>query len=305
MSEVSFTALAARHALSGRAQGHSPATLVWYQMHLRTYDQWRIGAALPDVIPTDEMLERFIADEQSRQLSPSTVNGRFRALRAVLRYGEARKLITRDQNPTHTVRAPRIPRLRPRHATLEDLKMLLASIHGESWVDHRDRLILQLLYFSGLRVGELCGLHVEDIDLQRKEVFVRRGKGSKPRMVPINPELRPTLLSYLFSRPSTSTHLLLGTVPNREECSGPLKTTGIRQILRRRCLRAGIEHLSPHTWRHGFAIFLRNNGTDLSDIAAAMGHTTTQVTQLYYAFTLAPAVHKAYDRALERMRSGE
>jgi integrase len=124
-------------------------------------------------------------------------------------------------------------------------------------------------------------------------------------MVPITPDLRPTFLSYLFTRPSTSDHLLLGTVPNRDESSGPLKTTGIRQILRRRCKRAGIEHLSPHTWRHGFAIFLRNNGTDLSDIAAAMGHTTTQVTQLYYAFTLAPAVHKAYDRALERMKDEE
>jgi len=301
MSEVSFTGLAERHALSGRAQGHSPATLVWYSAHLRMFDDWRKVQGMPDTIPTEEAIETFIAAQFARGLSASTVLGRFRALRAVLRFAESRKLITREENPIHGVKPPRVPKKRPRHVEHKDLTALLGAIRGNTWLDHRDRLILQLLYFSGLRLGEVCGLQIGDVDLTRKEVFVRRGKGAKPRTVPIAPDLGADYIAYVYSRPSTAPHLLLAVSGNLDRAGGPLKPAGLRMMVRRRCKAAGIPQFGPHSFRHGFAMFLRNNGTDLSDIAAAMGHTTTQVTQMYYAFTLAPAVHKAYNRALDRL----
>ena len=304
MSEVCFSALVARHALSNRAAGHSASTLAWYAGHFRDYETWRIAAGLPDTLPGDETIERYIAHQRQRNLSPSTVLARFRALRAVLLFAEARNLISRAENPMHTVRPPKIPRQRPRHTSTQEMQRLLNSIHGERWLDHRDRLIIHLLFFSGLRLGEICGLKVADVDLRRREVFVRKGKGAKQRTVPIPPALQPVLLAYLYTRPSAHPHLLLSSC-GQESVKGPLQPAGLRQVLRRRCESAGIDHLSAHKWRHGFAMWLRNQGTDLSDIAAAMGHSTTQVTQLYYAFTLAPAVHKAYSRALERLKSEE
>jgi len=169
------------------------------------------------------------------------------------------------------------------------------------WLDHRDALILCLLFYSGLRLGEVCALQVADLDLARMEVFVKRGKGAKPRTVPLAQEVRQPLLDYLYTRPGAGQHLLLASTPQGNS-SGPFSSEGLRMMLRRRCHQAGTEVYSAHKFRHGFAMWLRNHGTDLSDIAAAMGHTTTQVTQLYYAHTLPPAVHKAYNAAIERMR---
>jgi integrase len=148
----------------------------------------------------------------------------------------------------------------------------------------------------------LCALQVADLDLQRMEVWVRKGKGSKPRTVPIAQEMRQPLLDYLYSRPSHSRHLLLASTSGLN-AAGPFTSEGVRMMIKRRCDQAGLPMLSAHKFRHGFAMWLREQGADLSDIAAVMGHTSTQVTQMYYAYTLAPTARKAYDKALEKMRA--
>ena len=302
MPEVRFTALVARHELKSRARGHSPKTLAWYAGHLRDYEQWRISTGRPDEVPSEETIDEYVAYQRGRNLSDSTVLARYRAIRAVLLFAESRRLITREQNPTHDIKPPEIPRYRPRHVTPDEWRILYDSVIGDRWTDHRDRLIMYLLFFSGLRLGEICALEVTDINLARREVWVRRGKGAKQRMVPITPDIHPIFLAYLYARPSTAPELLLASIGHAYKAGGPLKPAGLRQVLRRRCDAAGTEQLSAHKWRHGFAMWLRNQGTDLSDIATAMGHSTTQVTEKYYAFTLPPAVHKAYSRALDRLK---
>lgn len=301
-TSLRFTDLAAAHQVSVVAAGLSPATVTWYASQLRIFEHWRTESGHPDLVPTISVLEHFIAWQQHQKLRPRTVHARYRAIAAVLNFGERRRLISRDENPVHWVRPPRIPRERPRHVEYADLHRLLDAIPGERWIDHRNRLILNLLFFSGLRLGELCALQVADIDLERLEVFVRRGKGAKPRMVPCAPHVRPVLLTYLFSRPSSAKDLFLASRGPLAAAGTRLTPEGVRTMLKLLCRMAGLPNFSPHSFRHGFAMFLRNNGADLSDIAAAMGHTTTQVTQMYYAFTLAPAVRTAYNAALKRLQ---
>ena len=300
--QYSLSAVVRFHTTSITAAGLAPATITWYASQLRVYEDWRRDNGWPDVLPSEQMLEEYIAAQQRLGLRPRTVHARYRALQALLNFAEQRRMLDIEENPVHFVHPPRIPRERPVHVTLADFRRIDAAVQkGASWLDHRDRVVFHVLYFAGLRLGEVCALQVADLDMQKMQVWVRKGKGSKPRTVPIASDVRQPLLEYLYERPSHSRHLLLSSTTGMH-ASGPLTSEGLRMMLKRRCAQAGLPMLSAHKWRHGFAMWLREQGADLSDIAAVMGHTTTQVTQMYYAFTLAPTARKAYDRALARLR---
>jgi integrase len=301
MPVTCFTEVARLHTASILAAGLSPKTSDWYAQQFSHFDRWRIEKQLDDVIPSTAIFEEYLGFQRAKGLRPATVNAHYRALAAIINFAIQRNMHPRTENPMELMRPPRIPRERPPHVTPRDMKALLAACYTADWLDHRDQLILCLLFYSGLRLGEVCGLAVSDLDLSRMEVFVRRGKGAKPRTVPMAQEVRQPLLDYLYTRPSVSEHLLLSSTAQGES-RGAFTGEGVRMMLRRRCQQAGIDSLSAHKFRHGFALWLRNNGADLSDIAAAMGHTTTQVTQLYYAYTLPPAVHKAYNAAIAKLR---
>lgn len=298
---ITFSNLVELHKVSMKASRRSPATIIWYEGNLKVFTGWCAANDIADAIPSPETLDKYIAFQHAQGLRPATVHARFRSVAAVLNFAEKRRIITRDENPISIVGRPRLPRERPRYVTPQVFDSLMRAIVGDSWTDHRDRLILQVLFFSGLRIGELVALQVDDIDLKKGEIFVRRGKGAKARMVPAHPELGKYMLPYLYTRPSTSSVLFLSASGANRKAKDALTSEGLRSMLKRRCKEAGIESWNAHAFRHGWAMWMRNAGADLSDIAAAMGHTTTQVTQMYYAFTLAPTVHKAYDKALGRM----
>ena len=300
----SFSAVVRMHRDSSLARGLSSATVRWYDAQLGAFDQWRRENGFPDVLPDAATIEQFIAAEHARGLRPRSVHARYRALGAILNFAQRRRMLDQGDNPLAVMEAPRIPRERPRHVDLDVMRRLLNAAGGDSWLDQRDRLIFLLLFYCGLRVGELVALRVADIDVAKGELFVRRGKGAKPRMVPLAPDVRRALVPYIYARPSTSEWLLVaGTA--RMKAGKTLTSDGVRSMLRRRCEQAGIESWNAHAFRHGCAMFLRNTGTDLSDIAAILGHTTTQVTQMYYAFTLAPTVRRAYFAALDRLKEEE
>jgi integrase len=302
--QYSLSEVARLHLVSINAAGLSVKTSDWYAQQFSHFDRWRIEKQLPDVVPTAAQFEEYLGFQRAKGLRPATVNAHYRALATIINFAIQRGMHPRTDNPMELMRPPRIPRERPQHVTPRDMRALLSACNMADWLDHRDQLILCLLFYSGLRLGEVCALAVSDLDLARMEVFVRRGKGAKPRTVPMAQEVRQPLLDYLYTRPAFTPHLLLASTAQGES-RGPLTSEGLRMMLRRRCDQAGIEPLSAHKFRHGFAMWLRNNGTDLSDIAAAMGHTTTQVTQLYYAHTLPPAVHKAYNAAIAKLRESD
>lgn len=304
MSQCSFCEVARLHAAAITAAGLSLKTIDWYGQQFLQYDRWRIQQGHPDIIPSAEVFEEYLSHERRRGLRPATVNALYRSLATIINFAIQRRMLDRASNPLEYMRPPRIPKERPPYVLPADMRALLNACSGYDWLDNRDATILCLLFYSGLRLGEVCALEIADIDLARMEVFVQRGKGAKPRTVPLAQEVRQPLLDYLYTRPGAGQHLLLSATAQGNS-KGPLTPEGLRMMLRRRCTQAGTPVYSAHKFRHGFAMWLRNNGTDLSDIAAAMGHTTTQVTQLYYAHTLPPTVHKAYNAALERLREGE
>lgn len=274
-----------------RSKRRAAKTLSWYAEQFEAFRRWRgADGALPDL----EEIERFLADCHDAGLSPSTVHARYRALKALFRFLEKRRKV--DANPIALLDPPSVPRTVRPYVTLAELRQLLATC-GDDWIGQRDRLILLLLFFSGLRLGEVAALRVGDLDAADLTVMVQRGKGDKARIVPMSPEVKPALTAYLFQRPRHDDALWLAS-DGYGGATGILKPEGIRQMIFRRCQRAGLPRLNPHRFRHGFAMWMLNSGARLTTVSAAMGHSDPAITSQVYAHTTVTTVRREYDAAL-------
>lgn len=298
---LTFSDAAALYHQHLRAKRRAPTTLTWYTEQFAAYTRWRTANNLPDALPTADDIDSFLSAETG---SPATVHARYRALRALCNWLQKRKKITADDNPFTLLDpddAPAVPQTIRRHATAADVRRLLDSIQPITWLDHRDRLIILILYYSGLRRAELCRLKVGDIDTTKGEITVLHGKGDKARVVPCIDDVRTALAAYLYSRPQHTEHLLLAS-DGYEGVKGHLAPEGVRQMLIRRCAQAGIAYLNPHAFRHGFAMWLLNAGARLTTVSTAMGHSDPHITHKVYAHTTAQTVRAEYEDALRRVR---
>ncbi len=190
-----------------------------------------------------------------------------------------------DRDPARDVSQPKRPRRLPRPLPVDDVTRLLETPDPATAAGSRDRAILELLYGSGLRISELVGLDVDDIDLEEGTVRVL-GKGGKERSVPLGRYAREAVGSYLTrSRPE------LASVGSRGALF--LNQRGGR-ITRQSCSRslagyvrlAGIErHVSLHTLRHSFATHLLEGGADVRVVQELLGHASVATTQVYTLVT--------------------
>jgi len=157
---------------------------------------------------------------------------------------------------------------------------LVTAPSGDDPVPLRDRLVLELLYATGIRVSELCGLDVDDVDRVRRVVRVL-GKGAKERSVPYGQPAEQALDAWLRSgRPALATPdsgpaLLLGAKGRR------LQPTTARTVVARYAAEAGLPHVSPHGLRHSAATHLLEGGADLRSVQELLGHASLSSTQIY------------------------
>jgi site-specific recombinase XerD len=297
MEVQQYRRLLTRFLTAKQAGNRSPRTISWYDEQISHFLLWLEDKDLDDGIPL--LVDRFLSEERARGLSPSTVSARFRALAAWLNWSAKRKLI--DNSPMAEMERPRVPRTVAPYVTVEECNRLMADIAGADWNDCRDRLIVLLLFYSGLRCGELVALNVDDIDRQAGTVRVLHGKGMKARVVPIHGGVPRALAEYIYARPVYGGAELLVSSDGYGGIRGPLTTEGVRQMLIRRCKVAGLRYMRPHLWRHGAAMWLLNNGVTLSGVSALLGHSSTVVTETVYARWRPEALQREYNEALARV----
>ncbi|HEX6870575.1 MAG TPA: tyrosine recombinase XerC [Micromonosporaceae bacterium] len=162
----------------------------------------------------------------------------------------------------------------------------------------RDLAVLELLYASGIRVSELCGLDVDDVDLSRRVIKVL-GKGARQRMVPIGAPAQRAVLAWLdrgrprLAGPASGSALLLGARGAR------LNPTTVRQVVTAWGHAAGLGHLSPHALRHTAATHLLEGGADLRSVQDLLGHASLASTQLY-THVAKERLRRVYDQAHPR-----
>ncbi len=166
---------------------------------------------------------------------------------------------------------------KPQHLELAEVRALIEACPRKTSRDRQERLVVLLLYGCGFRNAELRALDVEDIDLQRQEIFVRFGKGERERRVPVPGGVWSELLVYLAERRARRGALFRTTQKHRR-----IAALHVCDIVRRAGIRAGIANpVFPKTLRHTFATHLIDRGVDIGVIASLMGHRSPQETGVY------------------------
>jgi integrase/recombinase XerC len=233
----------------------------------------------------------FVAGQIREGRERSTAGRRLAAIRSFMKYLHKEGYL--KANPAKLVSTPKRQKLLPKFLTVDDAFLLVEQPRGIGFVKARDRAILELFYSSGLRVSEVAGLNVEDVNTKEGLVKVR-GKGKKERIVPVGSKAVDAIKSYLVEK------LLLrrrdrAMFLNRRGTR--LSDRGIRRIVVKYAKMAGIGgDIGPHTMRHTFASHLLQGGADLRVIQELLGHSSLSTTQKYTHLDIAHLMD-IYDKA--------
>jgi site-specific recombinase XerD len=261
-----------------RRQEVAPKTVSSYATDLRAVARWFTATtgeafAAAAVTPTDLRDYRAHLRTVERR-APATVNRRLAALRRFFTWAKATGRV-RDV-PTEGVKGiPSTPRT-PKSLAKRDLDRLLRAAEQDG--DKRNLAILLTLRHTGLRVAELCNLHLADLAISERKgsVMVRSGKGNKDRVVPLNNDVRQALSAYLAVRPAIADDRVF--IGQRGE---PLQTDAVQLIVRKYARRAGLAGVTPHILRHSFGKGLLDAGTDLVTVSRLLGHERLETTAIY------------------------
>jgi integrase/recombinase XerC len=279
-----------------KRENTSPHTVRSYDADLRQFAAHvteRRGGPPPLAGLDTLALRDWLADLYRRRLSPVSTRRKLAALRSFFRFLQREGLI--EVNVARLLRTPKIPKTLPRVMTAEQVNALLDQIAaGKLPRPHpeRDLAIFELLYGCGLRISELTGLNLEDIDASERWLRVR-GKGRKERQVPFGGKAAAALEKYLAVRPVRPGQRAL--LLNHR--GGRLSDRGARAIVKLYALLLTADaSLHPHSFRHAFATHLLSDGADLRAIQELLGHARLSTTQKYTQVSLTDLM-AVYDRA--------
>lgn len=281
---------------SKTASNRSAGTLTWYRNMFDAYLDWTEASGYSDSDLTDyDTLIEYLAASAEQGLKEATVLGRYRGLRALFRWMERRGKLVGEINPFDMIDAPTTTSKLPKAISYREMERLCLSIRGDAWREQRDRLIIQTLFFTGVRVGELCRINLADVDLDRRMMRVLRYKTHIEGFVPFPGSLATELEHWITKvRPDGETTALFVS-EGQGKPIGPLLRSGVREMLRRRCLAAGMKIYWPHCFRHGCAVAIIQRGGDVSLVQRVLGHTDTRTSMIYLRFDT-DHIKELYDR---------
>lgn len=271
----------------------SPHTLKSYRTDLEDFSRFLGAADDPRALRGVDVrgVRAYLAALHTRGLDPVSVARKLAALRSWFRFLVRRGVL--DGNPARQVRGPRLPHKLVSFLPIDETVALMDVQPTRR--SARDAAIVELLYASGLRVSELVGLDLRDVDGPEMTVRVL-GKGRKERIVPFGEAAGRALRDYLTERGGAPGALFL----NRR--GGRLTVRSIHTVVCRRARAAGItRRVSPHTLRHTFATHLLDSGADLRMIQELLGHGRLSTTQRY-THVGSEQLMRVYDAAHPRAR---
>jgi integrase/recombinase XerD len=271
-------------------RGLAKNTLDAYGRDLVRYSGYLEDAGVGDATSADERtVAGFIGSLAGREYAvgkryrPSSVARALAAVRMfhlfLLREGDT------SDNPSEGVVRPKVPRTLPRPLSLPEVEAILAAPGEADPAGIRDRAILETLYGAGLRISELVGMDVDEVDLDEGSVRVM-GKGSKERIVPLGRFAVAALEGYFTRARPTLAGSRSGAALFLNQRGGRLTRQGATRVLKGAAARAGItKRVTPHTLRHSFATHLLEGGADVRVVQELLGHATLATTQIYTLVT--------------------
>jgi len=277
--------------LSLRAGNKSPKTVKGYTDSTRIFREYLARVGMPTQVDriNREHIESFMADQLERW-KPTTARVRYADVRQFFKWCVEDGEIT--VSPMANVKPPHVPDVPVPVVGDDDLRKLLKSCEGKTFEQRRDTAVLRVLIDCGVRLAEVTGLRLIDVDFELQVILVV-GKGSRPRAVPFGAKTAQAIERYLRLR---SRHALASSPGLWIGVKGQLTDSGIARILRRRCADAGIERLHPHQLRHTAAHQWLAAGGNEGDAMRLFGWRSRQMLNRYGASAADERAREAYRR---------
>ncbi len=266
-----------RYIRHHRAQNSSDKTIKYHrdsiERSLMSFLAGRGHSLNVEDLTLDDVQD-WIDDQRERGLAQKTIRTRVVSVKAFTRWLVEEEWLDRD--PLRKLKLPRVDDVAKDTLDPDEVDRLLKACDRGTLLGVRDFAIVLLLYSTGLRASELANLGVADLDWERGQILVRKGKGGKFRVLPMGPKVEKALDRYLSHRDRQEhAHLFL----NRH--GQPLPYRGLVSVLTRLERKTGV-HANPHKWRHSSAVQYLRAGGKVEALKAMLGHTTLQMT-LHYA----------------------
>ncbi len=291
----------------GVEKGRSANTLAAYRRDLAAYSEFLIGRQLTPAAVTEGVVEDYLAFLRAAGRAPASVARALVSVRSLHRFLEDEGHLS--SNPAGEVQRPKVPAGLPKALSEAEILALLGAATGDDPLARRDRAILEVLYGCGLRVSELVGLSLADLDLG-SGLLRAFGKGAKERVVPVGrlacealqgwlaPRGRAALVPERWTRRGDAEAVFLNMR------GGRLSRQGAWGIVRQHGEAVGLgDRLSPHVLRHSCATHMLDHGADIRVVQELLGHASISTTQVYTKVS-APRLRQIYQAAHPRARRG-
>jgi integrase len=291
-------------------------TVEWYATELANFAAagcWLLAAGrklppLEAIMPID--IVNYLVMLQNQGKSAVTVEGAYRALLAFFNWCEASPTTGHipsplGHGPSKTVKRPKVDAPKMDYCTFEEYITLTRAIDLGTWLDYRDWSMIGLMFWCGVRRGELLQMELGDVDLAQNRIRIRHSKARRQRSIFLIEDVSAGLRQYLMLRPKCNGDFLWAAYDKaRHHIAGALSETGLRMMLKRRCKRAEMRYLNPHLFRHGFAMAYLNHGVDLKAVGDLMGHTSYKTTEKHYARWIDEPLRRIHQKAAEAIAAG-
>lgn len=244
-------------------------------------------------------IRKYMAYLGQQEYSKSTSARKLATLRSFYKFLVKRNYVT--SNPVVSIKTPKQEKKLPKFLEYEEVRRLLNTPPTSTWLGARDRAIMEVLYSTGMRVSELVGLNMEDVDFLGEVIHIR-GKGKKERISPIGSSALQAIQHYIEFRNKRMSNDsgFDGKVLFANKHGQRLSTRSVRRKMDKYLKEAGLDpEISPHTLRHSFATHMLNNGADLRSVQELLGHQSLSTTQVYTHVTTSK-MKEVYDESHPR-----
>ena len=279
-------------------RNRSELTVCRYEQSLRDFESYfknREGQLSWESVDSD-VIRDWMESMMDKGDMASTVNSSLSAVRSFFRFALSRGLVTHD--PSYVVKGPKKQKPLPQFVREEEMNRLLDTpqMWEEGFAGLRARTIIILFYETGIRLAELIGLDVSDVDFTAHQIKVT-GKRNKQRIVPFGSELEGVLREYIIQR---NTQLQVDAALVLSDKGKRMTRSQVEKIVKRHLsLATTLKKRTPHVLRHSFATAMLNNGAGLEDVRLLLGHESVATTQIY-THTTFEQLKKVYENAHPR-----